>query len=89
MDRVPVLLERVKKQCPNLCPVFYPAEVSEKQLMKIVKEKKKMPKQCKKCSICESAEGQMTAQVFCDYDLQMKRMIVKDVKVFTEMHLIK
>ena len=48
-----------------------------------------MPKQCKKCSICESAEGQMTAQVFCDYDLQMKRMIVKDIKVFTEMHLIK
>ena len=31
----------------------------------------------------------MTAQVFCDYDLQMKRMIVKDIKVFTEMHLIK
>ena len=89
MDRVPVLLERVKKQCPNLCPVFYPAEVSEKQLMKIVKEKKKMPNQCKACSICESEEGQMTPQVFCDYDLQTKRMIVKDVKVFINMYLIK
>ena len=89
MDRVPVLLERVKKQCPNLCPVFYPAEVSEKQLMKIVKEKKKMPKQSKTCSICESEEGQMTPQVFCDYDLQTKRMIVKDVKVFINMYLIK
>lgn len=89
MDRVPVLLERVKKQCPNLCPVFYPAEVSEKQLMKIVKEKKKMSNQCKTCSICESEEGQMTPQVFCDYDLQTKRMIVKDVKVFINMCLIK
>ena len=89
MDRVPVLLERVKKQCPNLCPVFYPAEVSEKQLMKIVKEKKKMSNQCKTCSICESEEGQMTPQVFCDYDLQTKRMIVKDVKVFIKVYLIK
>lgn len=81
MDKVPVLLDRVKSQCPNLCPVFYPAEVSEKQVMKVLKEKKRLPKASKVCSICEGNEGEMSPQVVCDYDLEKRKMIVKDVKV--------
>ena len=81
MDKLPVLLDKVKQQCPTLCPVFYPGEVTEKQVMKMVKEKKRMPKQSKKCALCESREGELNPQVFCDYDIQERKMIVKDVKV--------
>lgn len=81
MDKVEIVLEKLKKQCPNLCPVFYPGDISEKQVMKLVKEKGKMPKISKKCSICENNEGKMNAQVFCDYDLEGRKMIIKSVKV--------
>lgn len=40
-----------------------------------------MPKQSKKCALCESREGELNPQVFCDYDIQERKMIVKDVKV--------
>lgn len=81
MDKLPILLDKVKQQCPILCPVFYPGEVTEKQVMKMLKDKKRVPKPSKKCAICESHVGEMKPQVICDYDVQTRKMIVKDVKV--------
>lgn len=81
MEQIPILFNKVKQQCPTLCPVFYPGDVTEKQVLQLVAERKKLPKPSSKCALCESKEGTMNPQVVCDYDIEKRKMQIKQVKV--------
>ena len=81
MENLHFLLEYVQTKCPKLQPVTLPAGVGEKQILKKLSEKKKVPKDSNKCAICSSTEGEMTPQVVCKVDLQKRSLAVVGVKV--------
>ena len=81
MENLPFLLDYVESQCPKLRPVTFPAGVGEKQILKKLAEKKKLPSQSDTCEICGSVEGEMTPQVMCKVDLKKRSCIVTGVKV--------
>ena len=81
MENLPFLLDYVKSACPKLRPVTLPAGVGEKQILKTLAEKKKLPAESDTCEICGSVEGEMTPQVMCKVDLQKRSCIVTGAKV--------